>query len=121
MSSQVVVALEWMIFYEDRSTFSNLDGEVWEAPKSGVQAVVERYPAVGHVTHKKGNIYVYDADWGKPNWRVMDLWGFAQYMLTPGQKCALFGSYTSDDRFNEIAVAAEEFGQKTEWLLHEQG
>jgi len=114
-------ALEWMIFYEDHTTFSNLDGEAWRSPRGGVQAVVERAPHVGYIVHKKGDYYIYDPDWDFPYWRIMDQWGFAQHLLTPGLKCVLFGTYASNERFNEVAVAAEEFGQKTGWTLNELG
>lgn len=113
------IPLEWAVVYADGSIFTNEDGEPWECPRGGVQAVVEADPAVGHVVHKRGDIYVYDPDWGKPNWRIMDQWGLAQHMLTPGLKCVLFGSYVSNEAYNAAAVIAHEFGQKTEWLLFE--
>jgi len=112
--------LQWKIFYEDREPFSNLDGEAWDAPKRGVQAVVEFVPSVKYIIHKKGNHYVYQDDWDIPKWRIMDDAGFWDHMFEPGLKCVLFGRYASNVRYNEILVAAKEFGQKETWLACEQ-
>ncbi len=112
--------LLWRVFYEDRTTFSNLDGEAEDAPKRGVQAVVERAKSVGYVVHSRGDIYSYNALWDEPRWRIMDLTGFWDYMFQPGLKCSLFGRYISNDRHNEILIAANEFGQKHEWGIGEK-
>ena len=112
--------LQWKIFYEDRPPFSNLDGEAWDAPKRGVQAVVEHVPSVNFVVHSRGDFYVYNSKWDQPNWRMMDIAGFWDHMFEPGQKCVLFGRYASNKRWNEILVAATEFGQKETWLACEK-
>lgn len=111
--------LNWKIFYEDRSTFSNLDGPAYSAPKRGVIAVVERAHSIGYVVHKRGDFYLFNPAWDEPRWRMMDISGFWDYMFEPGLKCILFGRYASNDRYNEVMIVAEEFGQKHTWTLNE--
>jgi len=111
--------LDWKIFYDDESTFDNLDGDVENAPKRGVIAVVERAHSIGYVVHKRGDLYIYRRDWDEPRWRMMDMAGFWDHMFQPGFKCVLFGRYVSNDVYNKVVISAQEFGQKHTWTLNE--
>ena len=54
------VELKWRIYYDDGSTFSNLDGTFEEAPSDGVLGVVEKDADVGRCVY-----------WGKEHYYVL--------------------------------------------------
>lgn len=88
--------LEWCVYYDDGSTYSNLDGRPWDAPKSGVQAIVVLDPAVGWFPlygTRENDFFCYDAAWEIPRWRNMEHWGFQEYMREPGLRLVLFGRW----------------------------
>lgn len=49
--------LKWRIYYDDGSTFSNLEGRFADAPSDGVLAVVEKDPQVGYVVYHGKDYY----------------------------------------------------------------
>ncbi len=51
--------LKWKVYYADNSTFSSDDGEPWEAPGYGVQAVCQPEPDVGLETLHAFDYYIY--------------------------------------------------------------
>jgi hypothetical protein len=100
--------IEWRIYYGDGSTFSNLDGEVWEAPRRYVQLVRQRHPEKGSVIlHGSMNDYVYYC-WHGDQWRPHTQMGFEQYMDAPGRfKVRLCGYWIEDDAFKALMVKAQ--------------
>ena len=78
-------ALLWRIYYEDGTTFDNLQGGPDAAPAFGVLAVV-CLPDL---------------------WGCGDLLGLAQYLARPGmEKCVRFGVLASNDVYDRVLTAA---------------
>lgn len=49
--------LKWRIYYDDGSTFSNLEGRFADAPSDGVLAVVEKDPETGYKIYREADYY----------------------------------------------------------------
>lgn len=119
--------LEWGVFYDNGSLYTNLDGEHWNLPRRGVQLVIEGYPSISWIkTNKRVDFYVFDPGWERPCWRTTsDMFGLWDHLSQPGQKVVLFGRFISDRHYNEICIKASEwanmmFGAKHESLIHEE-
>lgn len=74
--------IEWIIFYDDESSFSSVDGPPSEAPRDGVQciAVVDR--GCGHYILSEQDWYCWhfeDDCWVPHGWA-----GMLQYLRKPG-------------------------------------
>ena len=54
--------LEWRIYYDDGTTFSNLDGRFEDAPSDGILGIVEADPEVGYVLYHGKDYYYLLAD-----------------------------------------------------------
>ena len=92
----------WCIYYSDGSTYSDIDGEAWYAPKSGVQAIVVVDPAVHHIILTRSDFYCYDSAWDIPVWRTMDDWGFQEYMRESGPRLVLFGQWIGNHEYQAL-------------------
>lgn len=96
--------LEWCLVYEGGKTYSNEDGSPFDAPGSGVQAVIFADPDIGHGITHGCDCYWYD----KGTWfGLMDKhgWGLMIYMLAPGPKKVVYGTTTSTQREFQAALA----------------
>jgi hypothetical protein len=51
----------WKLWYDDESTFSDLDGEVWESPRDRVVVVTQRHPGGKDVIWNE-NHYLHHTD-----------------------------------------------------------
>lgn len=93
----------WKIYYGDRSTYSNLDGDIEQAPRDNVQRVAY-YDTDGqrHQCHDK-DYYYQDGE----RWYGVDLIGLMQYLYEPGFKVVFFGRTIPNATFGEIANFAD--------------
>lgn len=76
--------LLWRIYYDDGTTYDNLDGPPEEAPRLGVQAVVTLH-----------NL-----------WYGGDRIGYLDYMFRPGWKIVLFGRLIDNEKYAKIKKQA---------------
>ena len=82
--------MRWIVVYRDGTEFSNADGEPQDAPGSGVIAVVQEDPRVGHYVHHRKDWFVFDiAEFD--GWYNVDLIGLHDYLATPGFKILKMG------------------------------
>lgn len=54
----------WCVYYEDGTTFTDLDGEPWESPRWGAVAVAQRAMPVFRDKLIDGPVFLYREDWG---------------------------------------------------------
>jgi hypothetical protein len=97
-------AVEWIIFYGDGTTFTNQDGEPWEAPRQNVQVVVRR-------DETEGRRLGYDRDYycwheGEQQWIPHDEHGLIYYLNTEPYCIRLCGYWISDREFQTILAQA---------------
>ena len=96
--------MRWKIWYGDGSTFSDIDGSPYDAPRLDVQVIVGPDRMTGrYVVSDK------DAYWWVPEeqrWRGGDRKGEWIYMLRLGPRVVLYGEQVSDEAYNSCIVAA---------------
>lgn len=106
--------IAWKIYYDDGSTYSNLDGSMDSAPKLGVQVIVYVDSEVGRVVLSMRDYY-WLAAYG---WDGGDLFGLFDYLSSSGLKLILFGRAVRTPRYRQIlaqALADPDFPPKSAW------
>lgn len=112
--------VDWIIYYDDGSSFSSDDGETWDAPRTGVEVVVQRNEQTGYdFLCTIGDYFVYDKDRG--GWRITDFWGTLDHCVSCRNPLVLFGRNMSDEEFQKLKTRVRrECGPKSGWLRREQ-
>jgi len=112
--------VRWKIWYYDENTdeissFSNEDGEPWDAPAFGVQIITQEDDLAGRWNQVGDNYYV----WRKDRWWGADIIGMFDYLANWKGRCVVrFGRHASNDMFQRVLVAAEEdkdFPKRSAW------
>lgn len=103
--------LLWKIYYENGTTFSNLDGSPWEAPRLGVQVII--YQDINHEDKKVGysmlsqaDYYYYEperTDWG---WWHCSPQGMMLHLQRAKKPLILFGSMIKTQGYTKIEEKA---------------
>jgi hypothetical protein len=80
--------VEWVIWYDDGSSFTNTEGRPHEAPRWGVLCVAGYSADHGRVIWHGGDYYFFEAG----EWCRCDLVGLIDYLTRPGaEKIVLIG------------------------------
>lgn len=94
---------QWVIFYEDGSSFSDLDGPPELAPRQYVQCVAVADRGCGNYVLGEMNFYC----WHENQWIPHDTGGLLQYLAAPGkEKIVLQGYWIGRERYFEMRRAA---------------
>lgn len=94
---------EWVVYYEDGTSFSWRDGVAHEAPRRGVLIVANLDKEVGRVLHHRADFYI----WRHDQWLPSDKFGLMDYLLEPGfEKIVLWGRMTTRDRMQKVYLQA---------------
>ena len=97
--------MKWRIYYEDNSTFSNTDGEPWDAPTSGVLVVGCDNDEVGRVLVYGQSYYFW---WEEhKQWWAGNIIGLFDYLNRPGPRKVLFGREVPGKDWNRAIYKAE--------------
>lgn len=108
---------EWRVYYDDGSTFDNLEGGPADAPKLGVIAINQIDKHVGFATVWGKDFYPYSDDLG--GWEGTDQFGFYDYLFCrPGYKVVLAGRTVPHDDFIRLrhkALHDPDFPPKSGW------
>ncbi len=98
---------DWMVFYDDGSTFSSEQGMPWEAPAVGVLILLQVDGNGKWVQYMQQTAYCWE-------WRTLGEWvpcdaiGVMDYMFHhEGPKAVLFGRWTSDTNYERIRRRAD--------------
>ena len=93
--------IEWRVYYDDGSTFTDLDGSPYDAPATGVQIIVSRSGEKTILSRGKTAYY-----W-KDGWNPCDEPGMYDYlMLYKGPKAVLFGRTIRDEEYLKVCEVA---------------
>lgn len=84
------MAIQWRIYYEDGSTFSNEDGTLQEAPAFGVMCVVCEAGSIEHPEH----------------WGCGDFVGLIDYLARSG--LVKFGRTTTNQIYDSVLKQARD-------------
>ena len=111
----------WKIYYDDKKTFTDKDGNPEEAPCRGVLVITQSCERVGRaVTHSR-DYYIYSKRLG--GWEGVDTFGLFDYLSHPGFKIVKFGRTVTNEEWNEVllrAVDDPELPKKSGWLPRER-
>ncbi len=90
--------VEWIIFYDDDTTFSSDDGAPGNAPREGVQCIAVADISCGHYVMAEQNWYAWHFE--DDCWIAHDDAGMLQYLRRPGiQKIVLAGYCIKRERY----------------------
>ena len=89
---------EWIVFYDDDSSFSSDDGPPGDAPREGVQCIASVDISCGHYVHAEQDWYCWHFDDGC--WVPHSFSGMLQYLRKPGtEKVVLEGYWIKRERY----------------------
>jgi len=106
--------MDWKIYYEDGTTFSDSDGKPEEAPARGVQIIMQAEPHLGREILRATDFYIRKNE----QWFAVDHFGLFDYLSNPGLKTVKFGRYIPNDEYARVladAVADPDFPPKSAW------
>jgi len=96
--------MKWKIFYDDGSTFCDLDGSPYDAPARGVQVIAQEDEYVGRLMQIKCDYYWWT---DKDGWMAGDLFGLYDYLSISGYRKVIFGRMINYHQFRELYLKAE--------------
>ena len=113
--------LEWKILYGDGKTFSNLDGEPWDAPRCGVQTVFYCEEATGVTVESSLDGYWV---WKETRWFGVDVAGYWDYRFHHrSPQVVVYGRYIKDEDWEgriHALIQSEMDTPKSAWRARER-
>lgn len=89
---------QWIVWYDDGSSFTNLDGQPWDAPRWGVLCIAAESKDHGRMIWHATDYYVWDTEWIS-----CDFTGLLDYLTRPGrEKTVLIGRHVPPRIFYEV-------------------
>jgi len=99
------LSFSWIIWYDDGSSFTNLDGKIHEAPRWGVMCIAQYSKDHGRVIVHGYDYYF----WEKDEWLSGDLVGLIDYLTRDGiEKVVLIGRSVPPAEFWKIYELANQ-------------
>jgi hypothetical protein len=97
---------DWIVWYDDETSFSSDDGQPWDAPRDGVVCITASKPSCGRFLIAWRSYYCWHFD--EQQWVPHDRDGERQYLRKPGkEKVVLEGYELSKDFYQDIKHHAE--------------
>ena len=115
--------MNWKIYYNDGSTYSDHDGDAFDAPGRGVQVIVIVDKDHGWRTQCGEHNYVWDKRGRYSAWWGCNDTGLLLYLLDPGPRKVIFGTQISRREFDMIFGKASQdpdFPEKTSYASGER-
>lgn len=102
--------VDWIITYQDESTFSSDDGPPWNAPFDGVVCIAVADISCGNYILAEQNFYCWHHEEDPPQWVPHDADGVRQYQkFTPEDKqVILHGYWIGRERYARLRRYARE-------------
>ena len=89
----------WKIYYEDGRVFSNEDGQPFDAPRVGVQVIVQGRDGSYELVHGKDYFYWEPRRGG---WYSTDQFGAFDHLIRAERQCLLIGRMLADDEWQAL-------------------
>jgi hypothetical protein len=97
---------DWIIWYDDKSSFSSDDGAPWDAPREGVACISVPHESCGR--YVLGEVDFYCWHFEDTQWVPHDRIGMLQYLRKPGkEKVVIEGYWMAKDRYIKIKRQAK--------------
>lgn len=95
------MAIDWIIWYDDHSSFSSDDGNPWDAPRNGVICISVPKRSCGRYLISSRSYYCWHFD--EEQWVPHDRDGERQYLRRPGkEKVVLEGWEVSKEHYAKV-------------------
>lgn len=95
------MSIRWVIYYSGGKTFSNRDGDPWDAPRSNVLCIAQANAGCGREVLGEQNYYCWHFD--DDCWVPHDTDGLIQYLDGPGcNKVRLRGYWIRRERYFRV-------------------
>jgi hypothetical protein len=88
------------VFYTDGSAFSSDDGDPWQAPRRGVQAIACSSPDTGFYWLHGESYYTYEQDAG--GWHKANMFTMVDHLLRAARPLVIFGQMLSDAQWRKM-------------------
>ena len=100
--------IDWVVWYADGSSFTNLDGEPEQAPRWDVLCIAAYSGDHGRMIWHATDYYIWEDQWQPPQWVSVDARGLDDYLDRPGKvKIRLRGRHVPPDVFWAIYNQAD--------------
>lgn len=98
--------IRWVIWYDDDSSFTNLDGEPHQAPRMGALCIASYAKDHGRIIlHGKEADFFF---WEDDGWLSCHYSGLLDYLARPGaEKIVIQGRHVHPDKFYRIYALAD--------------
>lgn len=108
----------WKIYYDNGDTFTSEQGTPWDAPRTGVIAIVHTNAQVGWEIVHAYDYFYYEEKVG--GWRASDQFGMYDHLIRCKNPLILFGRMTDDESYHFLLKRIrEEMGDKSGWIDRE--
>lgn len=106
----------WKIYYEDGSTFSSEDGDVFDAPRTGVEIIVHE-DSGGFSLMSQSSYYYWEPDRSDWGFNYCDQFTLVLHLQRAKRPLIFFGAMITTSQFSEIErrALAELPGKKVAW------
>lgn len=115
--------MRWKIFYDNGSTFTDVDGKPFDAPKRGVIAITVQDGEHGRALCRDNDFYIWNVYDGNELWQGVDWFGLWDYLVDPGVKIVLFGRTIGNKEYRNLinkVVNDPYLPNKTGWAQGER-
>jgi hypothetical protein len=89
----------WRVYYDDGSCFTSQEGTPFDAPRRGVQIIVQEKDGGHELVWGRDHFYFEPKSGG---WCTSDLFGALDHLMRAERQCLLFGRWLNDDEFREL-------------------
>lgn len=108
----------WKIYYDSGATFTESDGTPYDAPRQGLQCVVQEKDGDYEIIHGRDHFYWEPKIGG---WYSSDLFGAMDHLLRSERQCLLFGRVMEDEAYRLLMKRVrEEVGERVHCYARER-
>jgi hypothetical protein len=107
----------WRIYYEDGKVFTSDDGEPFDAPRVGVEIVVQEKDGSHELVFGRDHFYWEPSRGG---WMTSDWFGAIDHLMRSKRQCLLFGRQLNDDDWRALHKRVrDEMGERNHCYARE--
>ena len=92
--------MNWRIYYDGGRVFTSEDGTPWDAPRTGVQIIVQEHDRVGWEILNSADEYYYEAD--KRGWYEAKGFTFYEHLIRAKRPLIVFGRMVSNAEYSAL-------------------
>lgn len=96
----------WRIYYDTGAVFTDKQGSPCDAPRTGVQVIVQSHPSAGYEIVQGGDFFYYEED--RRGWWYGDIFTAMDHLMRATRQCLLFGRMVPDDQFAQLIKRVNE-------------